>query len=280
MPPTERHNKTAMVPIHGDHEMLHNIHKAPFPASTEPDDVMVPFFIDDAVFRNVNESKKPVPTEKTNGPGMKHRNMLPPDFTPCEFDIICSRSKDAKNHTGNEVFQNIIKNTAPKYATVEGKLSKSIIVSQIVDAIRRRSSTGRGFVKLIGGQWYELGELGSREKVSQSLRDLLHGQYRSSGKSKRKMKNEMIFRMMSDLEAFVDSNQFISTRIEAMQETVQNFGDSLSDDQLLLMMTTMNCELLNQLKVDPEVQRRFGHMQKQSSSQPPTMSCSDRKTSF
>lgn len=269
-----------MIPFRIDDEKFHNVNEA-MKMSTEPNDdkLVIPFQIGVAALHTKKvESQKPAPIsltgtkEELKGPVMRHKNLrFLSAFTPDEFDVICSRGREAKNHTGNLLLQTIIKKTAPKYATAEGKLSKSIIVSEIVDVMRRRSATGSGFVKRIGGHWYELGELGAREKVSQSLRDLLHGQYKSSAKSKKHRKNETIFRMMKDLETSVDSNKFISSRTDALKESIQQFGDSLSDGHLLLMMTKMNCDILDQFKADPELQRRFGQMHMQVSPQAPTI---------
>ena len=256
-----------------DNEMMfHSINESQLQLSTtEPNDgkLVVPFQIGNMAFHGdmVMSLSLTEAQENAKGPSLKHKNLLPSNFVPDEFDVICSRGKEARNHKGNILFHSIIKKTGPKYASAEGKISKSIIVSEIVDTFRQRSSTGMGFVKFIGGKWYELGDLSAREKVSQSLRDLLHGQYRSSARSKKRRKNELNYKMMKDLESLVDSNEFVSTRTKAMKETIDQFGDALSDHQLELLMTKMNCDILDQLKVDPELQRRFGILHVQSQAQ-------------
>ncbi|KAL3937434.1 MAG: hypothetical protein SGBAC_007466 [Bacillariaceae sp.] len=186
MATTTPNDSKTMIPFHIDDEKFHNVNEA-IGMSTElsDDKLVIPFKIGVAALHtNTVEPHKPASMsltetkEELKGPVMRHKNLrFLLDFTPDEFDVICSRGREANNHTGNVLLQTIIKRAAPKYATAEGKLSKSILVSEIVDVMRRRSATGRGFVKRIGGHWYELEELGASEKVSQTLRDLLHSQY-------------------------------------------------------------------------------------------------------
>jgi hypothetical protein len=110
-------------------------------------------------------------------------------FSPGPYDVICSRGEKAKTHQGNLFFRSIIGQWTIKYVKAEGKLGKSLIVSEIIDTVRRKSPDG-GFVKQDGGKWYEVGDKTAREKVGQSLRDILQGQYRSSSSSKKRRREE------------------------------------------------------------------------------------------
>jgi hypothetical protein len=187
------------------------------------------------------------------------KTPLSVDFTPGGFDVICSREKKAKNHPGNLFFHSMIAKSAPNYATAEGKLGKSLIVSEIIDTIRRKSPLG-GFVKHIGGQWYEVGDWSAREKVSQSLRDILHGQYRSSASSKKRRKDEMNAKMIEDLDSLIDKNEFVSKRIRTLSDTIKRQGNFVSDAHLRTMMTQVNSDILSQLKMDDTLQERVHKM--------------------
>ena len=71
---------------------------------------------------------------------MISQSFLPIDFTPGPYDvIICARGKDAKkkkNHEGNKKStNNLFNNFLQKYASVNTKYEKSIIVSQVIDII-------------------------------------------------------------------------------------------------------------------------------------------------
>ena len=173
--------------------------------------------------------------------------VLPGHFSPGEYDVICARGNTAKTHSGNIFFQSIIEDTAPRYGSSEGKLSKSIIVSALIDTIRRLSPRG-GFVKPAGGKWIEIGNRNAREKVSQALRDQLHNQYRSSASSKRRKKDELNAKMIDNLDLFVKSNQFVLNRMTLLASTIENHNYELSDEQLEQLMSQVNCEILHELK--------------------------------
>eukprot|EP00934_Nitzschia_sp_Nitz4_P000035 Nitzschia sp. Nitz4//scaffold218_size35881//7110//8783//NITZ4_007789-RA/size35881-processed-gene-0.14-mRNA-1//-1//CDS//3329542265//35//frame0 len=109
---------------------------------------------------------------------------LAKDFTPGPNDVICSRGKPAREHSGNRYFITLIEKYIEKYTRAVGKLGKSMIVTEILDTIRQRSPNG-GFVKLnANGQWCEAGDHLAREKIGQCFRDRLHTKYSSSSKAK------------------------------------------------------------------------------------------------
>ncbi len=68
-----------------------------------------------------------------------------------------------------------------RYSQAGSKTAKSVIVSEIIDVIRR---AGGNFCKNKRGVWFEVGDHHAREKVSALLRDLLQTEYRSSAKAK------------------------------------------------------------------------------------------------
>jgi len=108
--------------------------------------------------------------------------ILPQGFYPGNYDVMCGRGKVPIDHIGNKRFKIIITNYYERYSNAASRFEKSLIVSEIVDAIRE-NSCGGGFVKfspLNGGYWYEVGDQFAREKVSQELRNVLSNQYKSS----------------------------------------------------------------------------------------------------
>ncbi|CAJ1943637.1 unnamed protein product [Cylindrotheca closterium] len=172
--------------------------------------------------------------------------ILPSHFSPGEYDIICARGSHVKKHPGNKFYQSIIEEAAPRYGASQGKLAKSIIVSAIIDTIRGLTPQG-GFVKPAGRQWIEIGNKNAREKVSQALRDQLHSQYRSSAKSKREKKDEANARMNDNLDAFVQSNQFVSDRMSTLTNAIENNTHTQSDAELEELMSRVNLEILHEL---------------------------------
>ena len=116
---------------------------------------------------------------------------LPRDFIPGDRDVICGRGRSIWQSPGNTNFRKILVGRVDEYSTVATKAEKSNILSAIVDEVRKESPYG-GFVKrdAITGQWSEVGDFLAREKVSQGFRDMLHENYRSSNKTKRKRRLE------------------------------------------------------------------------------------------
>ena len=105
-------------------------------------------------------------------------------FTPGPFDVICARGKQAYQHPGNRYFRSLVQAATEKYSLAASKLERTMIVSEIVDAVRRK---GNGFVRQNdSGEWVECDEILAREKTGQLFRNSLGTKYKSSVKSKRK----------------------------------------------------------------------------------------------
>jgi len=111
----------------------------------------------------------------------------PPKFTPGPFDVICARGKQAYNHVGNKHFRGIISNATEKYSKVESKLQRSMIVTDIVNAVREK---GNGFLRMddTTGEWIECSDVLCREKVGQYFRSALGCRFKSKSRSIKKSK--------------------------------------------------------------------------------------------
>ena len=109
---------------------------------------------------------------------------LAKDFVPGPFDVICCRGKQPKYHPGNMFFTKLVEDNCQRYTETEARMEKSLIVSEILDTVRRKSPHG-GFVKQNSeGRWCETGDHLAREKITQCFRDRLHTRYSSSSKAK------------------------------------------------------------------------------------------------
>jgi len=189
---------------------------------------------------------------------------LPDAFVPGKFDVICSQGRKAKTHAGNIYYQSVIEKLASKYANAIGKRPKSSIVSVIIRTIQEKCHStdgGGGFVKVTDGRWGIVENEAAREKVSQSLRDVLAGQYRSSLVSKKRRRRESNLKMIVDFDEIIKSNQFVSTITNQLANKIKTF--SLSEDYLLQLMTQTNTKILRQLKQDRSVQRKVQQQQQQ-----------------
>mmetsp|Transcript_5280 Transcript_5280/g.15358 ORF Transcript_5280/g.15358 Transcript_5280/m.15358 type:complete len:317 (-) Transcript_5280:2321-3271(-) len=198
---------------------------------------------------------------------MKNR-PLPLDFEPGPFDIICNQGKYAKIHAGNVYFENIVKKWAKEYANANKRTHKSKIVSEIIQVIESKSPNA-GFLrkivdKAVKGRWrWEVVSIeNAREKVSQRLRDARSDHFRSSLLAKRRSRQESNLKKIIDFGRIVASNQFVSTIVCRVSGIIQAYNaideySSISDKQLLQLMTSMNIEVLQHLKQDQTIQSSF-----------------------
>jgi hypothetical protein len=193
----------------------------------------------------------------------RRMTKLSPDFTLGSFDVVCARGGDAKNHEGNRNFRQKIKESADAYAKAESKLFKSLVVSKVVNWIRKASPEG-GFVKSINGVWHEVGDYTAREKVGQALRDQNHSHYKSSTKSKRhrwKQEKQVQTNTEGHFEAIVKENKYIAEiliNVEARRE--QLGGEQASDESLLELFTKTNANILQVICADRHLQANLGHL--------------------
>ena len=83
-------------------------------------------------------------------------------------------------------FRQLVADSLREYSDSSTKLEKSYILRNIVTQVRLNSPNG-GFVKKDprNGRWYEVGDFLAREKTSQTFRDALYEQYKSSNTAKK-----------------------------------------------------------------------------------------------
>jgi len=114
---------------------------------------------------------------------MMTKTVLPDDFQPASYHVLCGRGKECFESVGNRRFRLIVQMNLERYSQSRSKSDKSHIVGEIVDIIRE---SGGGFVAKDkkSGRWIEISDAMAREKVGALFRDFLHSQYRSSAKSK------------------------------------------------------------------------------------------------
>lgn len=99
-----------------------------------------------------------------------------------EYDVICARGLQAKNHIGNRRFKQKMLDSIPAYSAATSRLAKSAIVSEVLNWVR---NNGGEFVKISDDTCQPVGDHLAREKIGQAFRDSLHSKYKSSTKAKR-----------------------------------------------------------------------------------------------
>lgn len=181
---------------------------------------------------------------------------LPTDFTPGPNDVVCARGKSFWDHEGNKKYRTMIANATEKYASTTNKLEKTLIVSEIVDAVRKKKGK---FVKQErrGAPWVKADEIFAREKVGQSLRDGLHDRYKSSTKAKKRRRSQATEKLNDDIDRVIQSNVFVSQRMEELSREVEQHGDIASDFSIMTMFSRANSDILETIKRDTTMLERF-----------------------
>lgn len=182
--------------------------------------------------------------------------VLPVDFSPGSNDVVCARGKSYWDHEGNKKYRQLIAHATKKYSATENKLEKTLIVSEIVEAIHERSGK---FVKKEkkGGPWVEVDEVFAREKVGQSLRDGLHDKYRSSTKAKKQRRSLLNEKFNGDVSRVIQSNAAVSRRMDDLTNEMQHNGDCASDFSIITLFSRANSDILETIKSDISMLDRF-----------------------
>ena len=151
-----------------------------------------------------------------------------------------------------------------------------MIVTDVVDAIRAK---GNGFLRRNGkGEWVECTDVMCREKVGQHFRNAFGSRYKSSTKSKRRIKEESIPRMVNNLHDIVFSSKAVKDITERLEMDII-FVDESNDDDFYEKAFAANMNLLQTFKKETSLveqfQRQFSLKQQQEDSSRRTWSPSE-----
>ena len=168
------------------------------------------------------------------------------------LDVVCARGRKFWNHHGNQVYRKLIDVAKRQYSKAPKRLAKSLIVSEIIDAVQE----GGRFIKLVGkgkNSTIEICEEAFiREKVTQSLRDTLSFKYSSSTKRKKeqKAKDESMF--YANIDKVVHSNVHVSQQIQTLEQRVRYvnhmYDNDVPDKTMLQIFDEANLEILETIK--------------------------------
>jgi hypothetical protein len=176
-----------------------------------------------------------------------NNNMTPlaQDFQPGPMDVICAKGKRALNHSGNKRLRALIHSRLEEYSKAASKLDKSLIVSSIVESVCQASPDG-GFVKERDGQWFEVGDHVTREKIGQIFRDILHFKYSSSTKAKKYRRKKLQCDISNEVEQFMRENLKFASKFEQ----IKAFCNVSTNDHETMdsLFAEANKELLKQIK--------------------------------
>lgn len=133
------------------------------------------------------------------------------------------------------------------------KLEKTLIVSEIIESIQGhfiKKDTKRGRFVVCPDQF-------TREKVSQSLRDSLSGQYRSSTAAKKQRRSKVFQKMHQGAERVIHSNVNVSKRIEQLTTDIKRQGAFIPDESVCNLFNQANMDILETIKRDSALVDRF-----------------------
>lgn len=116
--------------------------------------------------------------------------LLPPDFEPSKYDVVCGRGKGCEKWIGNKRFRVTIAMNKERYMKAPTKLDKSLVVDEIVKTISTASPNG-GFIKkdACTGQWYKISEQQARDKVGHAMRDAVQANERKARRQRNKRRS-------------------------------------------------------------------------------------------
>jgi hypothetical protein len=202
--------------------------------------------INRSTIHNINSKRDRAATTPITG-----MTMLPSSFVPGPKDVICGRGRKISTHPGNRRYQVILDSASQRYSSAMSKHARSVIVSEIVDAVRCSSNGGYGgFVKQNkkDGRWYEVGNHLARERVSQNLRDSTPQKYKSSSEAKRHRREALSAGLADDIESMIHKNKVVNEKLQYMVRYITDCGENCPELFILNACTSANTDILNALK--------------------------------
>ena len=100
---------------------------------------------------------------------------LPDGFEPRKHDVVCGRGRGYYNCAGNVRFRTVVKQHVDLYTQQTTKPQKTAVLELIAKQVQQNNGNGESkFVKqLPNGTWCELGDVATREKVGNAMREAL-----------------------------------------------------------------------------------------------------------
>ena len=166
--------------------------------------------------------------------------------TPAPSDVICGRGRLCTEHPGNREFRKIVNSHLDSYAKADSKMEKSLLVSAIVNMVRRNSPNG-GFLKKNSktGRYQAVSDRIAREKVGQMLRDALHTQYKSSTAAKRKRRLHEMDIESRRMKSMMMRNSEISGVMTSLTSQIR---EDMDDGIVGRLFDSANLMILSELK--------------------------------
>jgi len=131
---------------------------------------------------------------------MTAKNFLPKGFEPGPNDVIIGRGKQSYNHQGNLKLRKTVASRLEEYSATTTKKAKSQIICSIIDHIRTSQPAGSFLKHDRDYGYYDVGNFLSSDKISQTFRDLLRGNYKSSNAYKKNRRKNLKRQMLDTVQ--------------------------------------------------------------------------------
>lgn len=132
---------------------------------------------------NMNMPPKPAMVQRTKSTD-KTKKLLPMEFQPSEYSVICGNKRAFFNSVGNRRFRVICQMHLSEFMNAPSKHEKSFVVTKVMKTLKDACPDGGAFVTLEQGRWWEVSDRTSREKIGTFFRDNLSDSYKSSSRNK------------------------------------------------------------------------------------------------
>jgi len=113
--------------------------------------------------------------------------LLPSNYAPSNYDVLCGRGKGCAAFVGNRRFRVTIAMNKDRYIQAPTKLDKSLVVDEIVKLVASASPDG-GFIKkdAATGLWCRISRQQARDKVAHAMRDAVQASDKKSQRQRKK----------------------------------------------------------------------------------------------
>jgi hypothetical protein len=210
-----------------------------------------------AVGSQIDQSSLISSDEEEESDDVDCNTSLPGGYQPSSQDVICARGKAFWCHDGNKRYRDLIAAATPRYSETTNKQEKTMIVTEIIEAVHKLEGK---FIKKVkkGGPFVVVSEVFAREKVGQSLRDGLSAKYKSATKFKKQRKSKTTTEKVNmDADRIVHTNRYVCQRIDELGQQVSRCGDLASDATIVTLFSRTNCDILESIKRDHSMLQRY-----------------------
>eukprot|EP00549_Striatella_unipunctata_P011346 CAMPEP_0118684810 /NCGR_PEP_ID=MMETSP0800-20121206/6867_1 /TAXON_ID=210618 ORGANISM="Striatella unipunctata, Strain CCMP2910" /NCGR_SAMPLE_ID=MMETSP0800 /ASSEMBLY_ACC=CAM_ASM_000638 /LENGTH=439 /DNA_ID=CAMNT_0006581591 /DNA_START=1521 /DNA_END=2839 /DNA_ORIENTATION=+ len=138
-----------------------------------------------------NNEKQPQNDEKIQ-PSVQQKvhepTMLPIDFKPANYDVICALDNKFSDHVGNRRFRMTIMMQQKKYLESKGTDDLDKLFDSIISLIQVNSKNGGGFIGYddMTGRWYQVSDRVAKMKVLLTFAEVTNNNKKKTEESQEK----------------------------------------------------------------------------------------------